>query len=319
MAEYDIREEMFNRDFLQGFLQKRAAKGLKFTPMMPRQVLDADTFTWIEEDMFVEEAIKKGKQHNPRLLPEGAMLEEIKMEGIHSETGKILKRGYSITIGKNLLNRDPTVARSLLNRMGKLSYGLARWIESVVYNNIKEAAIAKGVNDTVLGSYTPLVGVGGKFYDGLMDLEAAYDLDEYSQELNTILYHKGEFKDSKKQLNANEIITQNRIINGWQQGSNFDYMGINHCKSGMFQNAGEIIGFDRDIPFGTLYYGKEDGAYNPKVISGVEKFAPILNVTVKEPLSWEIPKEYTINMLASVGTAIDSPEVLMYSNKVRGT
>ncbi|MCE7699944.1 MAG: hypothetical protein K8E24_014345 [Methanobacterium paludis] len=313
MAEFDIREEMFNRDFLQGFFTDYTVKGLSMTPLLQKQSLSDDTYTWIEEDMSVEKQIQLGRIHAPRKLAEGAKLEEIRVEGIHTKTGAVEKRGYMLTISNNLVKRQPTVARSILNRMGKLAYGLGRWIEESVWTTVKAEAIKNGITGMTA---EPIIGANAKLQRGLVDYEMAYDSDEFNQELNTLIYKKEDLGDVRKQLNDNEVVTQNRLVDGWKNGRAFNYMDITHMRGNMFQAQGEILGFDRNIDFGTVYYGVEEGAYNPKVLTGMESFAPLINVTVQQPEEWMIPKETTIRMLASCGTSIETPHALMYDNNL---
>lgn len=315
--EYDIREELFNRDFLQGYTNERVVRGLTMTPLLEKQVFSDDTFTWFEEDMSVEEAVKRGLQHNPRKLPEGAVMEEIRVEGFSEKHGTVEKRGFQITLSKNKLERKPEAARSILNRIGKLSYSLGRWVEGEVFNKVKSEAIKGGVtvsNSQDLAQAPPILGESSQLSKALTSYELAYDLDDFDQELNTLIYHKRDLKGIRDQLNDNEIVTQNRLVEGWKNGKAFDYLDITHMKGNMFQNQDELIGFDRNVDFGTVYYTEEEGAYNPDVITGMEAFSPLVNVTVQPPDEYLMPKKYTIRMLTGVGVSIETPRALLYKN-----
>lgn len=308
--EFDINEVLFNRDYLQGLVSEYALKGLRMTPFFEPVRIDDDTFTWIKDDSNPEKAIATGQQHKPRLLAEGAQLEEIRLEGYSTETGTVTKFGYRLTISNNLLKRR-VVLGTLLDKIKKLAYGLGREIEEITYTAAKAKAISEGIYNPSLSK--KLIGTQSSVHEALLDLQVAYDLDDYSQELDTLVMTKSDLAAVRKQLNANEIITQNRIIEGWD-ARGFEYMDTTFMKSSMFQNNGELFGFDKNIPLGNIYYGVEDGAYNPSVVTGMEHIAPIINVTVQEPESWNVPKEYTIRMLASVGVGITSPQRILYSN-----
>jgi hypothetical protein len=311
MTEYDVREELFNRDFLQGFLNEKIVYGLTMTPLIPKQELKHDTFTSLQDDGSVEESIAQGSQHKPRLVAEGAVLEEIRVDGFTPKTGRISKRGYRITLSENILEREPTEARSILNRMGRLAYGLGRWVEEIVWTTMKAEAIAGGITNV---SADPIVGANAKPESGIIDYQMAYDLDDYSQELNTMIYHKKDLGDFRKKLNDNEVVTQNRLVEGWKNGRAFDYLDVTHMKGNMFQAQDELIGFDRNLDWGTVFYTKEKRGYNPKVKTGMENFAPILNVTLQEPEPYDVYGNYVIRMLTGAGLAVDSPQALLYDN-----
>lgn len=313
MTEYDIREELFNRDFLQGFLNERIVKGLSFTPLIPKQELKADTFTAFQEDKSFEESVSSGSQHKGRLITEGAELEEIRVDGFSPKVGRISKRGYRITLSENILEREPTEARSILNRMARLSYGLGRWVEEVAWTTAKAEAIRGGVTNVTAD---PIIGVNAKPESGFIDYEMAYDLDDYTQELNTIIYHKSDLGALRKKLNDNEVVTQNRLIEGWKNGRAFDYMDITHMRGNMFQTQGEILGFDRNVDWGTMFYTKEKRGYKPSVKTGMEHFAPLLNVTVQPPESYDVTGKYVIRMLVGAGLNVESPQALLYDNNL---
>jgi len=311
MVEYDIREELFNRDFLQGFLNEKMIKGLRISPLIPKQELKHDTFTWFEYDKSEEEMISSGSMHKPRLIAEGAVLEEIRMDGFSPKTGRVSKRGYQFTLSENYMERDPTEARSILKKMGNLAYGLGRWVEEINWTGLKASAIAGGVTSTTA---KPLIGDNGEPEKALIQYETDYDLDDFSQELNTLIYHKNDLAGLRMLLNDHEVVTQNRLVEGWKNGRAFDYLEITHMRGSMFQNQGEILGFDRTQEFATAYYVKGKRGYSPKVKTGMEHFAPIINVTVQEPESYDVYGEYTIRMFAGAGISVESPQMLFYKN-----
>lgn len=117
--EFDINEVLFNRDYLQGLVSEYALKGLRMTPFFEPVSIDDDTFTWIKDDSNPEKAITAGQQHKPRLLAEGAQLEEIRLEGYSTETGTVTKFGYRLTISNNLLKRR-VVLGTLLDKIKNL-------------------------------------------------------------------------------------------------------------------------------------------------------------------------------------------------------
>lgn len=313
MTEYDVREALFNRDFLQGFLNEKMVYGLSMTPLIPKQELKHDTFTSFQDDGSVEESIAEGSQHKPRLVAEGAVLEEIRVDGFTPKIGRISKRGYRITLSENILERDPTEARSILNRMGRLSYGLGRWVEETVWLKLKAEAIAGGITNV---SADPLIGADAKPESAIIDLEMEYDLDDYSQELNTIIMHKRDQGALRKKLNDNEVVTQNRLIEGWKNGRAYDYMDVTFMKGNMFQTQDELIGFDRNVDWGTVFYTKEKRGYNPKVKTGMEHFAPLMNVTLQAPEDYDVYGNYVIRMLTGAGLSVDSPQALLYHTRL---
>lgn len=311
--EYDVREEIFNRDFLQGFLNEKIVYGLTMTPLIPKQTLNHDTFTSFQEDKSVEESIAEGSQHKPRLIAEGAELEEIRVDGFSPKTGRISKRGYRITLSENFMEREPTEARSILNRMGRLAYGLGRWVEETVYLKMKAEAISGGITSVTAD---PILGDNAKPESGIIDYQMAYDLDDYTQELNTILMHKADLGGFRKKLNDNEVVTQNRLIEGWKNGRAFDYMDVTFMRANMFHTQGTILGFDRNVDWGTVYYTKEKRGYKPSVKTGMESFAPLLNVTVQEPESYDVYGNYVIRMLVGAGLDVQAPQALLYDDNL---
>lgn len=311
MVEYDIREELFNRDFLQGFFNEKAVKGLRISPLIPKEELKHDTFTWFEYDKSDEEAIQSGSMHKPRTIAEGAVLEEIRMDGFSPKTGRVTKKGYQFSLSENYLERDPTEARSILRKMGSLAYGLGRWVEEINWTGLKTAGIAGGVKPE---GTQPLIGASGQPEKALVEYEMEYDLDDYTQELNTLIYHKKDLGGLRMLLNDHEVVTQNRLVEGWKNGRAFDYLDITHMRGCMFQNQGELLGFDRNADFATAYYVKGKRGYSPKVKTGMEHFAPIINVTVQEPESYDVYGEYTIRMFAGAGLSVESPQCIFYKN-----
>src|SRR5690606_31331343 len=185
--EFDINEVLFNRDYLQGLVSEYALKGLRMTPFFEPVSIDDDTFTWIKDDSNPEKAITAGQQHKPRLLAEGAQLEEIRLEGYSTETGTVTKFGYRLTISNNLLKRR-VVLGTLLDKIKKLAYGLGREIEEITYTAAKAKAISEGIYNPSLSK--KLIGTGSSVHEALLDLQVAYDLDDYSQELDTLVMTK---------------------------------------------------------------------------------------------------------------------------------
>ena len=322
MVEFDVNEAIFNRDFLQGFLNMRAIKGYTFVPAIPKMELDDDTFSYFEEDS-VEEAVENEKIHRARRMPEGAMFEEISVTGFNEKHGTVHKKGFKLTVGENLLKRQPTRQRSLLNKMATQVIALCKEAENRTYNELVNTAKEKGLYNVEPenGETIPdKIGENANLHRAALLSQAAYDLDVYSQELDFLMYNKYDFAEVRSQLNDNEVVTQNRQINGWQPGesASFDYAGITFMKGPKIQQPNTELGWDKSQDFGYLFYTKEKKGYDPDVVTGLEEFAPLINVTIEPPSDYDMPSQYVIRAMMGTGLAVESPHQLWYRDNIGG-
>lgn len=311
--EFKIRDMLFNRDLLQGYVNREVVKGLSFLPFLEKEELNADTFTWIKDDMSVAEQFAQGKTHEPRILAEGAKLEEVTVEGQHAKTGTVIKKGYSIRLSENFIKSEPTAARSILKHIKALAYGLGIWAEQMTFNEILATAKAEGIYNPVANK----IGTSTEDYiSTLIDYQTQFYEVEDNQTMNTILYNNADHARIKKMLASTDagMINRDTItdIKNWSlPDTAFEFMGVKHIPGNKFHPQDTLIGFDNNNAPAVVYYGKERGAYSPDVMTGMEHFAPLINVTVQEPENYEMPKDYVIRMMMSIGVAVEKPSGIL--------
>lgn len=317
----NLNDYLFQRDFLQGYVNDYVSKGFKLAKFFTPQQTDADTFTKIKDEMTIDEAIESGRMHKPRPMVKNADIEMIADEFYETEIGYIRSIGYGIQVNEKLMKRDPTQVYTTLNRISKLAYLMALGLETSCYDAMKEGAGIKGDALTGIGD---LVGTGVDqkgVTDAIIDYGLAFDLDDIAdQELQYIIARKPVLADIRKKLNSNEIVVNNDYskIQGWTPETSYNYAGVNfNIGSKCMQNT-EIFGVGANAKLGNIFYMTEEGAFKPNISigEGASAYAPFINVTLEEPNRKEMKDVWTIRMKANVGVSIDNPKALLYDDNV---
>ena len=105
MSEHgNLNDYLFQRDFLQGYVNDYVSKGFKLAKFFTPQQTDADTFTKIKDEMTIDEAIESGRMHKPRPMVKNADIEMIADEFYETEIGYIRSIGYGIQVNEKLEN-----------------------------------------------------------------------------------------------------------------------------------------------------------------------------------------------------------------------
>ena len=322
MSEHgNLNEYLFQRDFLQGYVNDYVSKGFRLAKFFTPQQTDADTFTKIKDEMTIDEAIESGRMHKPRPMVKNADIEMIADEFYQTEIGYIRSIGYGIQVNEKLIKRDPTAVYTTLNRISKLAYLMALGLENDCYEAMKTEA---GIQGDALAGIGNLVGSGVTQTDitnAIIDYGLAFDLDDIAdQELQYIVARKAVLADIRKKLDSNEIVVNNDYtkIQGWTPDTSFNYAGVNfNIGSKTMQNT-EIFGLGTNQKLGNMFYVTEEGAFKPNIAigEGASAFAPYINVTLEEPNRKEMKDVWTIRMKANVGVSIDNPKALLYDDNV---
>mgnify|MGYP003291289593 CR=1 FL=1 len=326
MSEHgNLNDMLFQRDFLQGYVNDYVSKGFRLAKFFTPQETDADTFTKIKDEMTVDEAIESGRMHKPRPMVKNADIEMIADEFYQTETGYIRSIGYGIQVNEKLMKRDPTQVYTTLNRISKLSYLIALGVETTCYDSMVESAgIIRGSGERLDG-VGHLIGTGvdqKALTDTIVDYGVAFDYDDIAdQELAYIIGRKNVLADIRKKLNSNEIVVNNDYtkIQGWTPDTSFSYAGVNFNVGSKTMGSNEVFGVGTNAKLGNIFYVTEKGAFKPsiKIGEGANAYAPYINVTLEEPKRKEMKDVWTIRMKANVGVNIDNPKGLLYDNDIK--
>lgn len=315
----NLNDALFQRDFLQGYVNDYVSKGFRLAKFFKPQQTDADTFTKIKDEMTVDEAIASGRMHKPRPMVKNADIEMIADEFYQTEIGYIRSIGYGIQLNEKLIKRDPTQVYTTLNRISKLAYLIALGLEVDCYEAMKTEA---GIQGDALSGIGDFVGSGKTAQDvsnAMVDYGLAFDLDDIAdQELQYIIARKNVLADVRKKLNSNEIVVNNDYtkIQGWTPDTSFNYAGVNFNVGSKCMQGTEIFGVGTNQKLGNMFYVTEKGAFKPtiKIGEGASAYAPFINVTLEEPNRKEMKDTWTVRMKANVGVSIDNPKALLYDS-----
>lgn len=326
MSEHgNLNDMLFQRDFLQGYVNDYVSKGFRLAKFFTPQETDADTFTKIKDEMTVDEAIESGRMHKPRPMVKNADIEMIADEFYETELGYIRSIGYGIQVNEKLIKRDPTQVYTTLNRVSKLAYLIALGIETDCYDAmVSSAGIIRG-NGERLDGVGHLIGTGvdqKALTDTIVDYGVAFDYDDIAdQELAYVIGRKNVLADIRKKLNSNEIVVNNDYtkIQGWTPDTSFNYAGVNFNVGSKCMGSNEVFGVGTNAKLGNIFYATEEGAFKPSIQigEGASAYAPYINVTLEEPKRKEMKDVWTIRMKANVGVAIDNPKGLLYDNDIK--
>lgn len=320
----NLSDHLFQRDFLQGYVNDYVSKGFRLAKFFTPQQTDADTFTKIKDEMTVDEAIESGRMHKPRPMVKNGDIEMIADEFYQTEIGYIRSIGYGIQVNEKLIERDPTSVYTTLNRISKLAYLIALGIETNCYEAMTESAgIIRGSGERLDG-VGKLIGANvdqKEVTDTIVDYGVAFDYDDIAdQELAYVIGRKNVLADIRKKLNANEIVVNNDYtkIQGWTPDTSFNYAGVNFNVGSKTMGSNEVFGVGTNAKLGNIFYGTEKGAFKPSINigEGASAYAPFINVTLEEPKRKEMKDVWTIRMKANVGVAIDNPKGLLYDNDI---
>lgn len=326
MSEHgNLNDYLFQRDFLQGYVNDYVSKGFKLAKFFTSQHTEADTFSQIKDEMTVDEAIASGRMHKPRPLVKNSDIEMIADEFYVTESNYIRSIGYGIEVDEKAVSRDPTRVYTIFNRISKLAYMIALGLEYECYNAMTTyAGIRRGEGERLDG-IGKLIGEGvdqKTMTDTIVDYGVAFDIDDIAdQDLSYIIGRKDVLADIRKKLNDNEIVVNNDYtkIHGWTPDTYFNYAGINFNLGSKAMKSDEVFGVGVNAKLGTIFYGTEKEAFNPKISigEGANAYAPYINVTLEEPKRKEMKDVWTIRMKANAGISIDNPKSLLYDNEIK--
>lgn len=285
--------------FLQTRFTRFVSKGLKIAPLLNRDQTDADLYEYFVEEKTAEEAVQDGDIKRMRQLADGSELDIIRDTDIQGKTKRVTTRGFKYAVTPAKLKRNPY---SILRIMQRHSYVAGREVELDVVNTLMSGAGAPTIDLNDGGWAT-----SNKIDLDLEDMQEAFYDDSLPNVLNQFCYNKTNLKQVKRMKRALEGTGGDTEF---RDNLSMDWMGANHAYGGFQQTLNKVIGFDKEVPPGTVAWGTEEGAFNPDVLQGMETYAPFINVMVKE-VTDELPKKTIFFMLVRATTVVEERKGLL--------
>jgi hypothetical protein len=284
---------LFKKDYIQGLVTEYVSKGLRVTPFLNKISTDADNYVFYTEDSSPEAAITSGVQDLPHVRAPGSELQIVRTTGMTPKAQPVLQTGFKYRVETEKMENSPYSVERYIQR---LAYTIGRTLESDVVTQLaaKASASTASLTNSVWSTSTAID-------EDIIKMQAAFYDDSLPFELNSIFYDVTNFKELRLFLRARDGAGV-----GFEDANEFEWLGARHMYGGSQMTHGTSLGMDRNAPPATVVYGREPGAYNPSVLQGMEGYAPIINVKVKQ-IDDEIPRMTEIYMAAKYTIAVEQP------------
>jgi hypothetical protein len=296
MADSRDNFSLFNQDDVQGLVTEHVAKGLVLTPYLEMRTTGADNYVWTVEDYTAQAAIDAGILDLPDVRAPGSELKMVRGTGVSPKAKPLMMTGFKYLCETDRIEKQPyTVERELR----RFAYAIGKQVETdaITVLSAKAAAGTASVNDGTWAS-------SSKIDEDVIEMQAEFFDDSLPDQLSISFYDATNFQELKKFIRAQEGAGA-----GFEDARSFDWLGTRHVYGGSGMSHGTSYGFDMANPPAVVAYGVEEGAFNPSVLNGMEGYAPIINVKIKD-ISDEIPRKTEIYMAAKYAVAVEEPNAL---------
>lgn len=294
--EVASKDALMRSEFLQPYISEAVATGFTITKYIKARPADARNVIFYQKTKTVEEAIGDGTQKLPSKVADGASLREIRTSGLNAKAQPVEMRGYKLVVDNDMLKEN---LEGILDFIAELGYGIGRQIEYDVVSQLKNKALA---DTATLGN-------------GTWNSSTTVDLDVMAMQSSYKDYSRPNRLD-KLFLNDTNLQEARSFVRGkfYQEvPEEPSVQGTQLMDGGLHMTEGYALGFDSRLPPATVYYGTEDGAFNPKLQQGMENFSPLINVKVKN-INDEIPGRTEVYMAAKNTVAVTNPKAVLYQS-----
>lgn len=294
--EVASKEALMKPEFIQPYVAEQVASGFTVTKWLRARPSNGRTVIFYQKTKTVEEAITDGTQKLPNKIADGSELREIRTSGLNAQAQPVEMRGYKLIVSNDMLDEN---LEGIVDFIGELGYGIGRELEKDAVGQLQQKAL---VTNATLGSG---VWSASTTIDlDVMAMQSAYK--DYSQRnrLDKLFCHDTNLQEARTFVRGQlyQEVPEEPTVQGTQL-----------MDGGIHATEGYALGFDSRLPPATVYYGTEQGAFNPKLQEGMESFAPLINVKVKE-VKDEIPSRTEIYMAAKSTVAVTNPKSVLYQS-----
>lgn len=294
---------LFKTEFIQTRMTNFVSKGIPILPFLNRQETDADLYIHYVEEKTAEQAIADGTIKEPQEVEPGSELTVIRDSALKGKKEQVKTLGFKYIVSNKKIAQN---GMSILRNMQRQAYAIGREI----HGDLISSLIAGAAADTIT-----LNGGGwdssAKIDEDIIDMQEAFFDPSLPSVLNGLFYN---------QTNLTQVKKFKRITEGPGDGfgdvQSLDWLGAKHQYGGFQIPVNTVLGWDTDLPPASVVWGTEEGTTQPNVMPGMEAFAPLVNVLVKD-VTDELPHKKVIYMLTNYTTAIEERNALL-SQSVAG-
>lgn len=289
--ESTIADRLFNRDFIQTRMTQIIASNMNVTKFTDRQQIgdDVANYVYFEEKETPEEDRASGKTKAPQKIAPGAELQIVRMSDLKATPAPLETRGFKLILEAAKLKQN---GQSVLRFMQRMAYNMAYELEG-------DSIAAFGQGTATPATISTAWSTSTNINKDLRAMDAAYLDDSLALSANTKLMDK---------TNYTELCDFKEDTEGKNYGfPSFSEGDQQYVYGGGRMTHGTILNFDRNTPLATTAYAVNPRAFNPKVMKGMEDFAPYINVKVKEVYD-EDPEKLIIFMRMTTTSVLEEPK-----------